>query len=822
MKNLFISTLLVLTFQVSAQVYNLGSGSATNNSTLPTDTGYIYDDGGVSGYYSSNQDIAVTILANGTDEIRVTFGAFNLESNDSVYVYDGSSTSSNQVPGSPFTGSYSPVSILSTSGSITIRFKSNGSGTDAGFEIAYSNVSQSKKGTKILTWENSSFGSQTIVSHSTTASGPPATVTDQLVGCPTAGSSDTFDMSLSITESNGNIYDGIRSGTNGSYGQPYLTIWMDNYDNWASPNTPYSPGNSVDIEFSFEHPIKLVDFRVDDIDAGNAAIAPSGSNAWQDEVSFFAIGVAGDSVPVSVRALKAGRIDISGNTATGKWDAGVNNDLDPDSLRSMIEASVNVPITKLIIRYTAGADELYPAQQAIRIGSFTVGCPVLLDLSGRVFNDYNGLEDGSVNGLGIGLPSGTQLYANLIDSASNRVAKVNTIGATGVYSFTEVSGELAYYVQVTTAMGVVGELAPTSILPTNWVAVGEKLGVGAGSDGTIDQKLLVQVETVNINNINFSIEQRPDSDNKSFTLSPAPYHTEIRVLKTTSGLGPLSGEDPEEGSFGSGNTYQITDTNGLNGNVLFYDINVDNQFDTSERLVSGDSIKNYNPSLLKIKFNGLGSVSFSFKYCSIDSARRMDLTPASYSVGWSSPVPVEFVSVEAQVHGTKDAIITWATASEMNNEYFEVQRRYEYESDFTVLGKVDGQGNSNAYTEYKFIDLKNQWLSPVVYYRIVQVDFDGNSDASYVVPVTKQSELELMVYPNPAHEETRLTILGDEEILSLQVLDIFGKNITGSVPMENRNGVYILDVQGLRNGAYYVQINTEIQRVMHKLLVSHR
>jgi len=80
--------------------------------------------------------------------------------------------------------------------------------------------------------------------------------------------------------------------------------------------------------------------------------------------------------------------------------------------------------------------------------------------------------------------------------------------------------------------------------------------------------------------------------------------------------------------------------------------------------------------------------------------------------------------------------------------------------------------------------------------------------------------MQVMVYPNPAQDETIIAVLGDEEIESLQVIDLYGKDISGDTPMLLEGGVYTLDVRALRNGTYYINVITETQRATHKVLIA--
>jgi len=146
-------------------------------------------------------------------------------------------------------------------------------------------------------------------------------------------------------------------------------------------------------------------------------------------------------------------------------------------------------------------------------GNFTN--PLLPDLSGNVFNDVNGLSNSNlVDGIGIGSPSGTKLYANLVNALGNVVDTV-AINADGTYTFADApAGTLT--VQISTTKGTIGSAAPAVALPAGWVNTGDVIGTGAGSAATpgISGPITVVAATglgtaSDITNINFGIEQPP-------------------------------------------------------------------------------------------------------------------------------------------------------------------------------------------------------------------------------------------------------------------------------------------------------------------------
>ncbi len=87
----------------------------------------------------------------------------------------------------------------------------------------------------------------------------------------------------------------------------------------------------------------------------------------------------------------------------------------------------------------------------------------------------------------------------------------------------------------------------------------------------------------------------------------------------------------------------------------------------------------------------------------------------------STPLPIELLSFNAYCNGSQ-VEINWATASELNNDYFTIQKSVDG-INFTDMTTVKGVGNSNAVLNYSAQD--NNALSGVTYYRLTQTDYDG-------------------------------------------------------------------------------------------------
>ena len=104
--------------------------------TISKCDGTFRDSGGPMGVYMNSEDYTCTIDATGP--ITMSFASFAIENSyDFLYVYDGPTTASPQIIGSPFTGLVGPGSFTSSGNSITFRFTSDNRTTDSGWEAEW-------------------------------------------------------------------------------------------------------------------------------------------------------------------------------------------------------------------------------------------------------------------------------------------------------------------------------------------------------------------------------------------------------------------------------------------------------------------------------------------------------------------------------------------------------------------------------------------------------------------------------------------------------------------------------------------------------------
>ena len=159
----------------------------------------------------------------------------------------------------------------------------------------------------------------------------------------------------------------------------------------------------------------------------------------------------------------------------------------------------------------------------------------------------------------------------------------------------------------------------------------------------------------------------------------------------------------------------------------------------------------------------------------------------------SSPLPVELVEFEATwVDNT--VVLDWLTASELNNDYFTVER-LEPEANFQALTTVQGLGTSSDGKAYRYVDQKP--LSGQSYYRLKQTDFDGTFTYSRVVTVYNPFvEQEFLVYPNPAAVGSTLTF---SKVATVEVFNVLHQPVLKTQTTDR------LENTGLLPGVYFIR-----------------
>jgi len=179
--------------------------------------------------------------------------------------------------------------------------------------------------------------------------------------------------------------------------------------------------------------------------------------------------------------------------------------------------------------------------------------------------------------------------------------------------------------------------------------------------------------------------------------------------------------------------------------------------------------------------------------------------------GWDANIncefilPVELLDFEASaVHN--DIHLKWETASEINNEGFDILRKDGEKGVFEKIDFVKGVGSSNTLSSYAYVD-RAVYQDLRYYYKLDQKDFDGHTEESSVVSaMVSGNSLAYVLHPNPVDGDIfELRFLNDhEETYSLEMFDLQGRSVLiQDVFTQSKNQI---NVSQIPSGVYVVKI----------------
>ncbi len=213
-----------------------------------------------------------------------------------------------------------------------------------------------------------------------------------------------------------------------------------------------------------------------------------------------------------------------------------------------------------------------------------------------------------------------------------------------------------------------------------------------------------------------------------------------------------------------------------------------------------------NASLIRVTdvagYNAAASLTFSNLASSGTNNvfRGVAFTPGT------TTLPVDLTSFTGK-NTTNGIQLNWETASEKNNDRFDVLRSNDA-NNFQIITSVKGKGTSNSLNKYNYLDA--QPLSGTNYYKLNQVDFDGKNTPSNVIAI-KTGLTESTITAYATSKELSFTVNALKAgIVRAQIFDVAGRKILDkTINLTVGVNINTLNIADLQQGVYIAKISTD-------------
>lgn len=169
--------------------------------------------------------------------------------------------------------------------------------------------------------------------------------------------------------------------------------------------------------------------------------------------------------------------------------------------------------------------------------------------------------------------------------------------------------------------------------------------------------------------------------------------------------------------------------------------------------------------------------------------------------------------------------LKWITEQEINNNYFIIERSFDHKHYEVISDTIYGAGNSATELVYNFVD--EQPKSGIAYYRLKQVDFDGNSTTweENVSLGYDQIHPHIIAYPNPASGSLHVN-LGDykyHEAITFELIEVSSGKEFKIQSIDINNSILSFDISNFENGVYILFIKRDGDELYKdKILVTNQ
>ena len=203
------------------------------------------------------------------------------------------------------------------------------------------------------------------------------------------------------------------------------------------------------------------------------------------------------------------------------------------------------------------------------------------------------------------------------------------------------------------------------------------------------------------------------------------------------------------------------------------------------------------------------------------------VAPSDFFKSWTlsnlaSPLPIELLDFELSCKDDITITFEWKTASEMNNNFFTIEKSSDALSWESVATIPSENSNSSVVQRYFYeLALKGLNKHDDVFFRLKQTDFDLNATYSKIIinSCDKQQLEEFVIYPNPSSTKFTLDYSENNTPIDVSICDLHGRVLTRQVvSTEMKTPSLVFDLSGKSPGIYYLLVNTGDKVVAKKII----
>jgi hypothetical protein len=176
------------------------------------------------------------------------------------------------------------------------------------------------------------------------------------------------------------------------------------------------------------------------------------------------------------------------------------------------------------------------------------------------------------------------------------------------------------------------------------------------------------------------------------------------------------------------------------------------------------------------------------------------------------PLPITLSTFSATKHFDRSSKLDWTTSSEINSEYFGIERSRDGDT-WETISQVVAAGNSREDKYYEYIDDKlpfSRSKDQIFYYRLRLTDQDGSFKYSDIKGVNfnrQTADGVIAVYPNPATQMVHIDVVGMDESqgeTKLRIFDMYGRVMLDKAILGS--GLEPVDVLQYPSGVYNISV----------------